>query len=329
MDLTVTYAPYLFGIALGSLWGNQTNMLLSAFGSDETNVTLPTDQGIMYVGEQFSMDGRTVEFLGSGFAQPGISVLGVIVPTGFPVDLVLMRDVDTGQYLFVYPDGEPNLLSAIAMVVEVNPVAYSATSQGASPICFCKGTRIATPDGSKRIEDIAAGDLVLTADGKASQVLWAGKRDHAHLPGDQRPVVIRPSSRFAPDRPLKVSPQHRIQIGVAEDGAPLLAPAKALLKEKGVQQIKRDEPVSYHHILLDRHAVVLAEGVSVETLLLSDRSLQSLPGLSRKGIALALGCGINDLSVQAQSTPAGHLLTVRQAREVLAAAPRALAKAGA
>ncbi|WP_407491818.1 Hint domain-containing protein [Pseudooceanicola sp. MF1-13] len=299
---------------------------MSSFGPTESNVTLPTDEGIMYVGEQFAMDGRTVEFLGSGFAQPGVSVLGVIVPTGLPVDLVLMQDVDTGELLFAYPDGEPSLLGAIAMVVDVDPVAYSATSQGASPICFCKGTRIATPDGATRIEDLVPGDVVTTAGGDTATVLWAGKRVHAHLPADQRPIAIRPASRFAPERALKVSPQHRIQIGLDADGTPLLAPAKALLKESGVQQVKRDDPVAYHHILLDRHAVVLAEGVAAESLLLADRSLQSLPGQARRDIAIALDCAINDLMEQPQSAPAGRLLSVREAREYLAQQERPLAK---
>lgn len=330
MDLTVGYWQYNIGLALGSLWGNTTNLFLTNFSHGGSALTLPTDDGILYVGEEFTLDGRNLVMLGSGTAQPGLDIL----PLGPEVDLILFEDTDTGHYILVFPDGEPNFLSFAAMHIEVEEQAYSATYAGADPICFCSGTRIDTPDGPRRIEDIRAGDRLRTSDGGMSTVLWAGARQFDTLPKHQRPIVIRPQSqfhgarapqaRFEKTRALRLSPQHRVQIG-QQDGTPLLAPAKALLGEPGIHQVQRDAPVTYHHILLDRHVVVVAEGVCVETLLLAKGALASLGPRSRLEIMNILGCTRETLADQPQARPAGRLMTLREAKAHLRATERPLA----
>jgi hypothetical protein len=67
------------------------------------------------------------------------------------------------------------------------------------PGCFCAGTLITTPAGQVAVESLAAGDLVLTADGRAMPVRWLG-----------RTVVSR---AFAD--PLRRDDEHEKQIGRA------------------------------------------------------------------------------------------------------------------
>ena len=132
--------------------------------------------------------------------------------------------------------------------------------------CFAAGTIIATPGGDVRVEDIRAGDHVLTISGQARAVVWTGSRiiDVARHP---RPETVRPirieAGAFAdqvPCRDLLLSPDHSIHA----DG--VLIPAKYLLNGLTITQL--DQPsVAYHHIELESHDVVLANGLPAETYL--------------------------------------------------------------
>lgn len=315
MDLTVSYQTLNFGITLPSIFGNNVNHLLNIFGSTQSGVTLSDDNGVFHLGDQYALDGRTVEMLGSGFAQPGISLLGLIVPTGFPVDVMIMQDVDTGQYLFVYPNGTPNILGAIALVTNTSAMPYSATFAGAPPICFCSGTLIATPGGPRPVEQIRGGDEILGADGRPRRVLWAGGKTHASLPPEHRPIIIRRGALGPnlPARTLRLSPQHRVILGDARPW-PRFAPAKAFTILPGVRQEQADKPVGYHHIMLERHGAIVAEGLAVECLLIGDCARETLGPAALEQIAALLGCESGEIENQPEAQPGGVLLGPRSAR---------------
>jgi hypothetical protein len=134
--------------------------------------------------------------------------------------------------------------------------------------CFAAGTRILTPDGQVAVERLAVGDTVLTArDGATQKIIWAGSRTvdlarHA-MPEKVIPVVIL-AGAFGdglPERDLKLSPDHALFI----DGG--LIEAKTLVNGTTVIRDKSLRYVTYHHIELERHDVVLAEGLAAETYL--------------------------------------------------------------
>ena len=58
-------------------------------------------------------------------------------------------------------------------------------------VCFARGTRIATLDGERPVEDLREGDLVLTADGRAVPVMWMGV--NAISPMSSLPIGWSPS----------------------------------------------------------------------------------------------------------------------------------------
>ena len=133
-------------------------------------------------------------------------------------------------------------------------------------VCFCPGTRIATPDGECAVEDLRAGDLVLTADGAARPVRWLGRQTVATRFADRfrvAPIRIRAHAlgEHQPVRDLLVSPDHALMV----DG--VFVQAGALVN--GVSILREDahmpERFTYFHVELSDHSLIVAEGVLAET----------------------------------------------------------------
>lgn len=143
-------------------------------------------------------------------------------------------------------------------------------------ICVARGTKIATPQGPRSVETLAAGDFVATRDSGAQQIQWIGSRriDSMEMETDPslRPVRIRKGAlgHSVPARDLLVSPQHRIlltdwraQMFFGQDE--VLAPAKGLVNDRDILIDHSGEPVEYFHLLFEDHQVIWTEGAPTES----------------------------------------------------------------
>ena len=136
-------------------------------------------------------------------------------------------------------------------------------------VCFVAGTLIALAEGSAAIETLAVGDLVTTAAGAIRPVRWIAHRTVLcrHHPARHHvmPVRIR-AHAFGENRPardLLVSPGHSICVDV---GGEVLIPAVSLIN--GATVVRDDvERVTYWHIELDGHDILLAENLPCESYL--------------------------------------------------------------
>jgi hypothetical protein len=134
-------------------------------------------------------------------------------------------------------------------------------------VCYLAGTRIATPDGERPIETLRPGDLVRLADGATAPITWVGQRrvnPDAHPdPYPLRPILIRANAIApgTPKRDLRVSPPHGVRIGA------VLVPASLLVNHMTILRDQTHGPVTYHHVELDHHALLLAEGLAAESYL--------------------------------------------------------------
>ncbi|MEL7212878.1 MAG: Hint domain-containing protein [Pseudomonadota bacterium] len=151
-------------------------------------------------------------------------------------------------------------------------------SNYATPICFASGTRIATPNGLRRVEEIEVGDLVLTDTHGPQPVRWRAAREMPAI-GKLAPIVFL-AGAIGNTRALRVSPQHRMQVSdwraqlwFGEDA--ILVPAKDLVNG---ETILRHEGgmVCYHHLLFDQHEIIFAENVATESFHPGIASLSSL-----------------------------------------------------
>ena len=157
---------------------------------------------------------------------------------------------------------------------------FSVTTSGSNTVittdqvtCFASGTRLDTPDGEMAVESLTIGDLVLTASGEARAVRWIGHR-HLDLARSADPTKVQPVRIMAgalapcvPRRDLLVSPDHALLL----DG--VLIPARLLLNGVTILREEHWRSVTYYHIELDSHDVLLAEGAAAESYLdTGDRS---------------------------------------------------------
>jgi hypothetical protein len=140
--------------------------------------------------------------------------------------------------------------------------------------CFVKGTRIRTPQGEARIEDLGIGDLVETVRGEALLIKWIGRNTYQKSgpvwPKNFIPIRL---SRFAidestPHTDLYLSPGHALFI----DGS--LIPVKHLVNGTSVVPAMPPgtETIEYFQIVLDTHEVIWAAGVPAETFVANDKA---------------------------------------------------------
>lgn len=181
--------------------------------------------------------------------------------------------------------------------------------------CFVAGTLILTPGGERPVEEIAAGDTVVTRDHGVRPVRWAGRRTVAGQ-GPMAPVRIA-AGTFGNRRDLLVSPRHRMVVGGAATallvGLPeALAPAIALADGRRIR-VEPRASVTYVHLLFDGHEIVFAEGAPTESFHPGRRSLDGFDRATREEI-LALFPRL--AGGPAAMAPALPLLSGREARAI-------------
>ncbi|MEL7282186.1 MAG: Hint domain-containing protein [Pseudomonadota bacterium] len=143
--------------------------------------------------------------------------------------------------------------------------------------CFTSGSLVQTPNGVRPIETLRAGDLVVTLDRGVQPIKWAGARHVSALEQvffeDVRPIAIgaRACGGQGPSTELRLSPNHRVMISTpatelyfAEPS--VLVAAKHLVNGTSVVRVDQRKPVSYHHLLLEHHDLLLVNGLACESL---------------------------------------------------------------
>jgi hypothetical protein len=136
---------------------------------------------------------------------------------------------------------------------------------GHEPCCFLEGTRLQTPHGLKKVEDLAAGDEVCTVEHGVQRLRWVGRSTiHADYvePLFVQPICIAAGAlgEATPARDLWVSPDHALFL----DG--ILVQAGALVNGVNIYRAQHmPERFTYYHMELEAHELLLAEGVPAES----------------------------------------------------------------
>ena len=139
-----------------------------------------------------------------------------------------------------------------------------------APVCFGSGTLIRTARGDVAVESLAIGDLAVTASGGSCRIRWIGHRtidcgQHARA-HDVAPVRVAAHAFGAdlPKRDLFLSPGHPVLVGEGVDEH--LVPIMCLINGTTIARTTV-ESVTYWHVELESHDLLLAEGLPAESYL--------------------------------------------------------------
>lgn len=228
--------------------------------------------------------------------QSPVTVNGTTFPAGSVVELEFSVDVDSGEeFFYIRINGQNVGIGGTTLPQPGESYTITGSSDGQdtpydSMPCFVSGTRIATADGPCPVEELRAGDMVLTADDGLQPVLWRGERclslDELATHPRLWPVEIE-AGALGNLRSLRVSPQHRMLLTdwraeLYFGTSRVLVPAKALVNGTTIRQIRPNHPVAYHHILFARHQVVFSEGVASESFHPGQQGIAGLAEPSRR-----------------------------------------------
>ncbi len=207
---------------------------------------------------------QTVQFSGTGTLALALADVARVEILGFTMgSKILIPSVADGdtllrQLTFVgVPEHEAPTVVATATGAEI---ALEAVMP-----CFVRGTGILTPLGYVPVERLQPGQMVVTASGAVRPVRWVGART-LDIAAHKRPEAVRPvrvlAGAFGPDvplRPVRLSPDHALLLrGV-------LVPVKLLVNAATVLREADCQAVTYWHVELDRHDVLLAENLPAES----------------------------------------------------------------
>jgi hypothetical protein len=188
-----------------------------------------------------------------------------------------LPDVVTAYLLGTNTQGTEALLGSPSFFGESAIVSLVPQSFGTDPanglfvpaftvVCFASGTRIETPDGEVAVEDLREGQRVVSALGGTVPVIWLGhfRADSRLHPRPQEVWPVRISAgafgRALPRRDLTLSPDHSVFV----DGT--LIPVRYLVNGTTIRQQGVDA-ITYWHVELPAHGVLLAEGLACESYL--------------------------------------------------------------
>lgn len=154
--------------------------------------------------------------------------------------------------------------------------------------CFAAGTRITMGDGRlAMIDGLQSGDIILTRDNGAQPLRWIGKlTTRAH--GIYAPVTFAPGV-LGNLGALSLGPLQRVFL--YQRGPDRLGPrAEVMIQSQYLvndSSIRRRESgfVTYYCLAFDTHQIIYAEGVPVDSMLVSTATRTRLPALLAQDLA--------------------------------------------
>ncbi|WP_386681655.1 Hint domain-containing protein [Loktanella sp. R86503] len=160
--------------------------------------------------------------------------------------------------------------------------------------CFTPGTTIATPKGERLVEDLRAGDKVITRDNGIQEIAWVGAKEmtgkELAAKPHMKPILVKAGSlgHGLPERDMLLSPNHRVLVASEKtqlyfEEREVLAAAKHMTGAQGIHTLDVMR-TTYIHFMFERHEVVLSNGAWTESFHPGDYSLNGLGNSQRNEI---------------------------------------------
>ncbi|WP_158932128.1 Hint domain-containing protein [Acidisphaera sp. S103] len=240
-----------FELAAGS---GQTT--LNGFGSSITNFgTLKFDPNADWVVDaNNNIAGVTIV----GFSPSDtINVAGVTDPT-------VTQSYSDGVTKVTLSGSSPVTLTFVGDLGTFHSTTIDGTTE-LTTLCFGPGTKIDTPNGEIRVENLAVGDTVRTLGNNGTRTItWIGVGKVLATRGHRSaatPVIVR-ANALGPKMPhadLRVTKAHSVYL---DD---VLIPVEFLVNHRTILWDDHAREVTLYHIELDAHDVVFTNGAPVES----------------------------------------------------------------
>jgi hypothetical protein len=185
-------------------------------------------------------------------------------PTGEHFDGNGLAFSANGDKIDLYNEGSAS--SPVYTLTDYNATTFDTnTSLTVTPVCFTSGTSIRTARGDVAVEDLEVGDMVLTASGLARPIVWIGCKRVERPSVEQQPVRVLAGAfgEGLPVRDLRLSHGHAVCVDAVGE---VLVPVGELVNGKTILREDVAE-VTYWHVELESHDVLLAEGLPAESYL--------------------------------------------------------------
>ena len=172
----------------------------------------------------------------------------------------------TGSEAFIYAQIQNPANWTLSNTAQANSDG-SATWSIPITVCYCAGTRIASPCGEVLVETLKVGDLIKTAGGEAIRIKWIGHQTVSTRFGPAErlmPVRFKAGSLGdgVPHTDLTVTADH----GMLVDG--VICHAGALVNGTTITRVPMSEmgqTYTVYHIETEEHEIILANGAPAET----------------------------------------------------------------
>ena len=195
--------------------------------------------------------GGTISNFAAGDSIYGADNAGDPLVLGYSDNLLTVTDTITGakqDFIFAGTyDGADFRIQSSGSIYEIT---YAP--------CFATGTLIATPAGPVAVERLAANDRVELVTGGTARVVWIGHRRQTG--GSVVRIRAHALGPRSPTRDLIVSDDHGMFIGGVLVPAGLLANGETVVREPSAD-------ITFWHVELERHAILLADGAPAESYL--------------------------------------------------------------
>ena len=199
---------------------------------------------------------------------------------------------------------------------------------GTTNVCFTRTTLFDTPNGPTPVERLRPRDLLTTRGNGARSIRWVWTCTHSEAAIRSNPMLntIRIGrgalGNGLPRRELRVSRHHRLLLvsKIAQrmfDSPEILVAAKDLTAFEGIDIAPVDRPITYYHILLERHEILFAEGTAAESLYLGKETLATINPGALDELRLLFGDAWGDI-LQGAPEPACLMVKGRRIKRFIA-----------
>jgi len=212
----------------------------------------------------------------------GIKLIGGETDETTGDTLVLTPDVSYSDITFTTEDPIGNEYAGSFTLADGTVVEFSEIE---NIICFTPGTLILTAQGTRAIETLRPGDMVVTRDNGLQPIRWIGQRTIIGR-GKFAPISVDASVLDGAQKSILVSPQHRFlftgyKAELLFGDCEVLVAAKHLVNGIDVREVPQAQ-VTYIHMIFDAHEIVYADGAATESFHASEMGISAISAESRE-----------------------------------------------